>query len=354
MEIINYNKYIVTFDNDEDLLNIDVLSELTFKQYNIQLSTEDLFEISNRLFNTNLLFNILLDGLNKTNDNIDINIRENIDRLLINVIYDQSYDPYEFSICITNLQNENTNLDRVLCEYNTQQKTIKELQSSLYDLQTNFDNLVNTLCHKNIFTRMGNNYCIIPSNDTLIRMDQTELISWGNKVYIWDCNKTITCTYNKTLNALHFSVCCHTHKNIIIHQTFISYGVGSECNRPYLNIFNNCMLSWHNEDELQFMNSLKNIKKIVLAGNLVITNLSFMSCCTTLEHLTLDECYNLSDITALEKLINLKTISLLGCDKVNDISALANMDDLETLNVERSGVDSTICLGHLTKVVITS
>ena len=93
---------------------------------------------------------------------------------------------------------------------------------------------------------------------------------------------------------------------------------------------------------------------MIYCGNLVITNLSFLSDCTTLEHLALDECYNLSDISALIELINLKTISLLGCNKVNDVSALANMDNLETLNIERSGVDSTICLGHLTKVVITS
>jgi len=353
MEEITFNNYIITLDNAENLLYINVLSELTFKQYNIELITEDLFEINNRLFNTNILFNVLLDGLNKTNENITINIKETIDKLVINVIYEQQYDPYEFSISIATLQEENANLDRVLCEYNSQKKTITELQIQLFDLQMEFNSLINDLSTKNIFNRLGDDFCIVPSIDNLIRMNQTSLVSWGNKAYV-DGYRNTVCTYdidNRLLKGTTPTSQEGGGHEITIYKSYIIY---KNTKIKYFHYENNCYLSLYNENDLQFINSMKNINTIVLAGNLIITNLSFLADCTTLEHLTLDECYNLCDISVLEKLINLKTISLLGCAQLNDIGMLVSMDNLETLDIRRTSIDSTMCLNHLTKLVIKS
>jgi len=339
MKEISYNNYIITLDNANNLLYINVLNELTFRQYNIELSIEDIFEINSRLFNINLLFNVLLDGLNKTNKNITINIKENIEKLVINIIYEQQYDPYEFSISIDTLQNEDINLDKVLCEYNLQKKTINELQTSLSDLQTKFDKLNNDCLTTNIFNRLGDNYCIIPSNDNKIRLDATELISWGNKPYLDLHSPPYLCVCDRSDDVLRYSGKTHNgihHIDIAIYNNYVSDGTR---HIPYINYENNCSLTWYNEDELQFINSLKNIKSIILTGNLIITNLSFLVECTTLEYLTLDNCYNLYDLSGLEKLTNLKKLSLPRCKKLKDLSVLKNMKNLESLNTSRSLAD---------------
>ena len=93
----------------------------------------------------------------------------------------------------------------------------------------------------------------------------------------------------------------------------------------------------HNDlREIEALGGMKDLRELHLSYNANLSDLSPLSSCTSLEHLSLNGC-GVWELSALKDLKNLQTLDLENCP-ITDTSALYGMTGMRTLYLKGCGI----------------
>lgn len=115
-----------------------------------------------------------------------------------------------------------------------------------------------------------------------------------------------------------------------------SCGLGSIDELRTLTALTSLSLMHNDLREIEALGGMKDLRELHLSYNANLSDLSPLSSCTGLEHLSLNGC-GVWDLSALKDLKNLQTLDLENCP-ITDTSALYGMTGLRTLYLKGCGI----------------
>ena len=115
-----------------------------------------------------------------------------------------------------------------------------------------------------------------------------------------------------------------------------SCGLGSIDELRTLTALTSLSLMHNDLREIEALGGMKDLRELHLSYNANLSDLSPLSSCTSLEHLSLNGC-GVWELSALKDLKNLQTLDLENCP-ITDTSALYGMTGLRTLYLKGCGI----------------
>lgn len=97
-----------------------------------------------------------------------------------------------------------------------------------------------------------------------------------------------------------------------------------------------------NLENLNALEKLTNLKKILLDGCDKLIDITGLSSLTNITQISLQVCDKISDISPLSKLTSLEKLSLHNSTKIVDLSPLEELKKLKDLNIYAAGYDVPI------------